>query len=56
MRRPEHQKVFDEIKEYVENPHILSLPVRNRCMGLYISASDLTIGSMLAQEDDNGVE
>lgn len=37
-------------------PLILSLPVRNRCMRLYISASDLTLGSMLAQQDDNGVE
>lgn len=51
-----HQSVFDEIKEYLENPHILSPPVRNRCTKLYISASDLTIGSMLAYEDDNGAE
>lgn len=37
-------------------PPILSPLVRNRCMRLYISASDLTIGSMLAQKDDNGDE
>lgn len=53
---PEYQKVFDEIKEYFENPHILSPPVRSMCIRLYIFASDLTIGSMLAQEDDNGIE
>lgn len=37
-------------------PLILSPLVRNRCMRLYVSASDLTIESMLAEEDDNGVE
>lgn len=37
-------------------PLILSSLVRNRCMSLYISTSNLTIGSMLAQENDNGVE
>ena len=31
-------------------------PIRNKEMKLYISASDTTIGSMLAQEDENGVE
>lgn len=34
----------------------MSLPYSNRCMILYISVSNVTIGSMLAQEDDNGVE
>lgn len=52
----EHQKVFNEIKEYLMDPPILSPPVRNKCMRLYIFASYSTIGSMLAQEDDNGVE
>lgn len=56
MWQPAHQRVFDEIKEYLTNPPILSLLVWNRCMELYLSSSDLTIGSMLAQEDDNGVE
>jgi hypothetical protein len=31
-------------------------PIRNKFMKLYISASDLTLGSMLAQEDENGDE
>lgn len=38
------------------NPPILSPSVINKCMRLYISASDSTIGSMLVQEDDNGLE
>jgi len=53
---PEHQKAFEEIKSYLVNPHILSPPLKNRVMKLYIAASEFTIGSMLAQEDENGVE
>ena len=37
-------------------PPVLLPPIKNRLMKLYISATDLTIGSMSAQEDDNGVE
>ncbi|XP_058747191.1 uncharacterized protein LOC131620203 [Vicia villosa] len=37
-------------------PSILAPPVRNRPMRLYISASESTIGSMLVQENENGVE
>ena len=47
----EHQKAFDAIKDYLTMP-----PIRNKSLKLYISASDWTIGSMLAQEDENGVE
>lgn len=36
--------------------HILLSPSRNKNMKLYIAASDLTIGNMLAQEDENGVK
>ena len=38
------------------NPLILSPLLKNRGMKLYIAASEYTIGSMLAQEDKNGVE
>ena len=38
------------------HPLILTPPCGKKPMRLYISASKLTIGSMLAQEDDNGVE
>ncbi|PNX98554.1 hypothetical protein L195_g021804 [Trifolium pratense] len=53
---PDQQKALDDIKDYLSKPPILMPPIRNKCMKLYISASDLTIGSMLAQEDENGVE
>jgi len=38
------------------NPPILLPSVRDKVMKLYIVASDNTIGSMLAQEDQNGIE
>jgi len=38
------------------NPPILLPPLRDKVIKLYIAASDNTIGSMLAQEDENGVE
>jgi len=53
---PEHQKAFDDMKAYLMNPPILLPPLRDKVMKLYIAASDNTIGSMLAQEDENGVE
>jgi hypothetical protein len=37
------------------NPPILLPPLRDKVMKLYIAASDNTIGSMLEQEDENGV-
>jgi len=53
---PEHQKAFEEIKSYLTNPPILSPLMKDRRMKLYIAASEYTISSMLAQEDENGVE
>ncbi|KAK2389329.1 hypothetical protein QL285_062925 [Trifolium repens] len=52
----EHQKAFDDIKDYLIKPPVLMPPNRNKAMKLYIAASEKTIGSMLAQEDDNGIE
>ena len=37
-------------------PPILAPNARDRPMRLYISASESTIGSMLVQEDEKGVE
>lgn len=47
---------FRQNKVVLGESLILSHPVRNKCMSLYISALDSTIESMLSQEDDNGVE
>jgi ribonuclease HI len=52
----DQQQAFDEIKSYLSKPPMLMPPIRNKFMKLYISASDSTLGSMLAQEDENGEE
>ncbi|CAJ2637090.1 unnamed protein product [Trifolium pratense] len=52
----DQQEAFDAIKKYLSNPPTLMPPIRNKFMKLYISASDTTLGSMLAQEDENGEE
>ena len=38
------------------NPPIMTYPEKGRPLKLYISASKYNIGSMLAQEDENGIE
>ena len=53
---PEHQKAFDEIKSYLTSPPNILPPIKIRVMKLYIASSELTIGSMLAEEDENGAE
>lgn len=52
---PEHQK-DEEIKKYMSNPLVVLPPERNKPIKLYISASDLTIGSILAQQDNDSVK
>ena len=52
----EHQELFDDINRYLTNLPILMPPVKRRNLKLYILASNLTIASMLVQEDDNGIE
>ncbi|XP_058766406.1 uncharacterized protein LOC131640003 [Vicia villosa] len=52
----EHQEAFEKIKQYLMNLPILSPPSGKKPMRLYISASDTSMGSMLAQEDENGTE
>ena len=56
VSQEEHQEAFDQIKEYLVKPPILAPPVRHRPMRFYIAALDSTIGSMLVQEDEKGVE
>lgn len=50
------QEAFHKIKDYLVRPPILSSPCRSKSMRLYISVSDVTIGSILAQEDENGTK
>ena len=50
------QKAFEQIKTYLANPPVLVLPVVGRPLILYISATSVALGALLAQLDDNGNE
>ncbi|XP_028119295.1 uncharacterized protein LOC114316816 [Camellia sinensis] len=51
-----HQEAFDLLKKYLTNPSVLMPPVAGKPLKLYISVSDLSIGCLLAQENDMGHE
>ncbi|CAL8992893.1 unnamed protein product [Prunus brigantina] len=51
-----HQKAFDSIKEYLTKPPVLIPPKRGRPLKLYISALESSIGSLLAQDNDDKKE
>ncbi|CAN6554193.1 unnamed protein product [Malus baccata var. baccata] len=53
---PLHQEVFDNIKAYLTSPLVLVPPQRGKPLKLYISASDKSIGSLLAQNNEGGKE
>lgn len=48
-----HQKDCDSIKEYLSKPPVLVPPKWGRPLKLYISASENSIGSLLAQGKDD---
>ena len=52
----EKQKTFDQIKESLASPPILTPPALGRHLKLYILASDDSIGSLLAQDDKDGTK
>ncbi|KAM1305569.1 hypothetical protein ACFX2F_023089 [Malus domestica] len=45
---PPHQEAFDSIKAYLASPLVLMPPQREKPLKLYISASERSIGSLLA--------
>ncbi|KAL6125938.1 hypothetical protein ACLB2K_073989 [Fragaria x ananassa] len=53
---PQHQEAFDRIKNYLTNPPVLVPPRPGIPLKLYIAAADLSIGGLLAQDDENEVE
>ncbi|KAM2557547.1 hypothetical protein TB2_014658 [Malus domestica] len=53
---PPHQEAFDGIKAYLTSPPVLVPPQRGKPLKLYISASDKSIGSLLAQNNEGGKE
>ncbi|KAI5313602.1 hypothetical protein L3X38_042778 [Prunus dulcis] len=52
----QHQQAFQEIKHYLSNPPVLSPPKRGRPLKLYVSASEVSIGSLLVQDNKEGKE
>ncbi|CAL2230424.1 unnamed protein product [Prunus armeniaca] len=51
-----HQQAFEEIKRYLSNPPVLSPPKIGRPLKLYVSASEVSIGSLLVQDNKEGKE
>lgn len=49
---PIHQKAFDKIKSYLANPSVLVPPRPKVPLKLYISASENSIASLLAQDEE----
>ncbi|CAL2255974.1 unnamed protein product [Prunus armeniaca] len=52
----QHQQGFEKIKHYLSNPPVLSPPKRGRPLKLYVSASEVSIGSLLVQDNKEGKE
>ncbi|CAL8152344.1 unnamed protein product [Prunus armeniaca] len=52
----QHQQAFEEIKHYRSSPPVLSSPNRGRPLKLYVSASEVSIGSLLVQDNKKGKE
>ncbi|XP_016647201.1 PREDICTED: uncharacterized protein LOC107880389 [Prunus mume] len=53
-RKEQHQQAFEEIKSYLSNPSVLSPPKRGKPFKLYVSASEVSIGSLLVQDNKEG--
>ena len=50
------QKTFENIKAYLTKPPVLASPVVGKPFLLYIRAMDHSLGALLAQKNDEGVE
>lgn len=50
----ECQKAFDQIKKYLSKPPVLVPPVPGKPLLLYLSVTDLSMGAVLGQYDEDG--
>jgi len=50
------QVAFEQIKQYLQNPLVLSPPELGKLLILYLSVTETTMGCMLAQESEDKVE
>ncbi|KAM1778999.1 hypothetical protein ACFX12_040426 [Malus domestica] len=53
---PPHQEAFDRIKAYLASSPVLMPPQRGKPLKLYVSASEKSMGSLLAQNNEGGKE
>ncbi|XP_040363223.1 uncharacterized protein LOC121049567 [Rosa chinensis] len=53
---PKHQEAFDKIKAYLASPPVLVPSRAGFPLKLYVSAVEASIGSFLAQDDEEGVK
>lgn len=52
----EHQNAFESIKQCLTSPHVSIPPVNGKPLKLYISVNYESIGSLLAQDNEQGFE
>ena len=52
----EHQDAFELIKQYLTSPPVLVPPINGKPLKRYISANYDSIGSLLAQDNEQGFE
>ncbi|XP_058189200.1 uncharacterized protein LOC131306789 [Rhododendron vialii] len=52
----DYQRAFEAVKEYLQNPPVLSPPISGKPLILYLSVTETSMGCMLAQENDAKVE
>ena len=52
----QHQEAFEVIKRYLTQPPILMPPIKKKPLRLYISLSEVSVGSLLTQNNEQGKE
>ena len=50
------QQVFNKLKAILGNTLVLLAPDFNKCFKLAVDASDIGVGAVLLQEDDNRID
>ncbi|XP_026398788.1 uncharacterized protein LOC113294618 [Papaver somniferum] len=50
------QEAFRQIQQILSSPAVMKSPTQGRVLCLYTASSDIVVGALLAQEDDEGIE
>ncbi|RDX66999.1 hypothetical protein CR513_54181, partial [Mucuna pruriens] len=48
------QKAFEDIKQYLKEPHVLVLPIFGRSLIMYLTVLEESMGCVLGQHDESG--